>query len=407
MLMQLPCAVDILVRLCLEHLCGAGKLFLLNRRITAALDLPDTVHFPASRQSKRPSRLTGSSRPADAVHIIFNILRYIIVNDSFHIIDVDSARRHIGRDQNVRAAVAKTVHCHVTLMLGHIAVKPLRHKASLFQDLRKLVHLRFRIAEDQAKLRLVIFQQPDARRVLILPADPVIALRHKRDCQLLCRYPHKPCVLLEAARNVQYRLRHRRRKKGGLVFSRNLPENQLHILAEAHIQHFIRLVQHDRVHVVQLDRMTTHMVHHPSGGSHNDLHAAQPCDLPADLLSTVNGKHLDAVHILRHFAKLLRRLDRQLPCRTKNDRLKLAQLRIGLLQNRYSERRRLSRAGLRLPDNILSRQQKRDRLLLNRGERLKAHLLYRTHDPLIQHIKIFYLTHTFSYLSVSRTYAFK
>ena len=159
-------------------------------------------------------------------------------------------------------------------MLGHIPVKSLCHKAILLEYLRQLIHLGLCITENQGKLRLIIFQKPDAGSILVLPCHPVIALGNQRNGQFLCRYLHKPCIFLEPAGNIQNRLGHGCRKKSCLMFSGNLSQNQLHILSEAHVQHFICLVQHHHGNLVQLNRMAAHMIHHTSRRSHNNLHSS-------------------------------------------------------------------------------------------------------------------------------------
>ena len=145
----------------------------------------------------------------------------------------------------------------------------------------------------------------------------------------------------------------------------NLAQNQLHILAKSHIQHFIRLVQHHHIYMLKLNGVTTHMIHNASRCTYNDLHSLQAADLLSNLLSPIDGKDLDPLHIFCNFAKLLRRLDRQLSGRAQNNRLKLTQLRIDLLQSRNAKSRRFPGSRLCLSDNIVAIEQIGNRLLLN------------------------------------------
>ncbi len=64
------------------------------------------------------------------------------------------------------------------------------------------------------------------------------------------------------------------------------------------------------------------MIHHTSRCSDNQLYAAlQRADLLHDLLPAVDRQHLDAVHIIRQIADLLRYLYGKLSGRTQYDRL--------------------------------------------------------------------------------------
>ena len=87
------------------------------------------------------------------------------------------------------------------------------------------------------------------------------------------------------------------------------------------------------------------------------------------------------MHILRQIPDLLRHLDRKLPRRAERHRLKLFLFRIDLLKKRDSECRRLTRAGLRLPDDVKALHLDRDCLRLDWGRLLKAHILYGTEHP--------------------------
>ena len=275
------------------------------------------------------------------------------------------------------------MHGNVPLMLRHVSVQPFRLKALPLQNLREFVHLYLRIAENQAKSRLIIFQQTDTCNILILPLHPVIPLCHQRNRQLLRRHPDQPGIVLKPSRNLQDRLRHGGRKKRRLMLSRNLPQNQLHILPEAHIQHFVRLVQHHSIHIIQPDGMPAHMIHHPARRAHDDLYSSETDYLSADLLSPVDGKHLDPMHIFRYLPQLVRRLDSQLSGRAEDNTLQLPQLRINLLQQWNPKCRRFPRPGLCLADYILSVQQTGDRLLLYGRKIFKSHLLNRTKDPFV------------------------
>ena len=176
-----------------------------------------------------------------------------------------------------------------------------------------------------------------------------------------------------------------------------LTQNSLHILAESHIQHLIRLVKNDHFHILNLDGMPAHMVHDASGRSDNNLHAALQClNLPADILPAVYRNHFYIVHVFGKFSKLVCRLNCQLPCGTQNNPLQTFIVFIYSLQHGNPKCRRFSRTGLRLPDDVFSFHQNRYCLLLDRRHILITHFCYCTQDSLI-YSRIF-IAHIFAFL---------
>ena len=158
------------------------------------------------------------------------------------------------------------------------------------------------------------------------------------------------------------------------MLSGNCPQDHLHVLAKAHVQHLVRLIQHHHTYLLQLDRMAVHMIHHSAGGTHNDLDTGQSPDLSGDILSAIHREDPEPFNIFCDFPQLLRRLDRQLPGGTEHNSLKLLQAGIHPCDQRDAKGSCLSRSCLSLTDDILPLQKRRDCLLLNGSQRLKAHI---------------------------------
>ena len=236
----------------------------------------DAAQLLCPRQGEGTPRLASAPRPADTVDIVLDILRNVIINDNLHILHVNAPRRHIRGNQNVGASVPETPHCHISLVLGHVPVQALRLEACPFQDSRKLVHLYLGITENQAEPRLVILQQPYACGILVLSFHLVKPLGNQRNRQLLGRHPYQPGILLELAGYIQYGLGHGCGEQRCLMLSRNLAQNQLHILAEAHVQHLVRLVQHYHIDIIQLYGAPPHVVHDTPRRAHDNLRPLKP-----------------------------------------------------------------------------------------------------------------------------------
>ncbi len=178
MLMKFPGPVQIFVRFRLLHLCRAGQFLLLNGGIAETLYLPNAVELFCPHKSKGTACLARAPCSSNAVNIVLYILGKIIVDDRLHVVDVDAPGGHIRGNEDIGAPVPETVHGHIPLVLGHVAVKSFRLESCLFYHLRQLVHLYLGIAEDQAEFGLKILQKPDTGGVFVLCLDPIVPLRH-------------------------------------------------------------------------------------------------------------------------------------------------------------------------------------------------------------------------------------
>src|SRR5262245_47309413 len=55
--------------------------------------------FHRSHERQRAARLAGAARATRAVHVVLELERELVVDDEFDVVDVDAARRDVGRDE--------------------------------------------------------------------------------------------------------------------------------------------------------------------------------------------------------------------------------------------------------------------------------------------------------------------
>lgn len=67
--------------------------------------------------------LTRSTRPANAVSVIFNRLRHVVVDDQRNVFDVDTTACHVRRDENVFCTRFKVRQGKFTLFLTFATVQ--------------------------------------------------------------------------------------------------------------------------------------------------------------------------------------------------------------------------------------------------------------------------------------------
>ena len=164
--------------------------------------------------------------------------------------------------------------------------------------------------------------------------------------------------------------RHRRREQRGLAARRGQRQDPLDVLEEAEVEHLIGLVEHDEAAPVQHQRMARDQVLDAPDRSHDHVAAgAQLRLLGADRRPAEHRHHVDALAPAVR-AQRLSHLDAQLAGRREHEPLDVVLARVDVLEHRQPERRRLTRSGLRLPNDVVALEQGRDRLLLNRARRL-------------------------------------
>jgi len=142
----------------------------------------------AADSSARSNRC--SPRPPDAVDVGVRGRWHVVVDDVRQSFDIEPARRHVGRDQQVERAFTKAVHDAIALPLFHAAMERFGAVAMRVQQLDQGVHFEPRPAEDQRRLRGLGFEHALERSRLVRASHDVGDLtdaRHLPAGRLLTR----------------------------------------------------------------------------------------------------------------------------------------------------------------------------------------------------------------------------
>src|SRR5881398_1341992 len=85
-----------------------------------------------------------------------------------NVLNVQSACRNVGSDEELGSAIAKTLHHAIALLLRQAAMERLGAIAAPDERFRKLVHLGARAAEDDRRCRTLHVEHAAQRRDLVL-----------------------------------------------------------------------------------------------------------------------------------------------------------------------------------------------------------------------------------------------
>ena len=114
----------------------------------------------------RAERIGGAGgararRAPDAVHITLRLVWKVVVDDVGDIIDVDAARRDVGRDKHLHAARLEIAQGLCALVLRLVAVDRVRLDAVLAEDFCDLVRAVLHLREDEHAREMTLPQKVD------------------------------------------------------------------------------------------------------------------------------------------------------------------------------------------------------------------------------------------------------
>ena len=205
----------------------------------------------------------------------FGIARHLHVDHQAECGDIDAPRGHVGRHADPRAAIAQRLQRMVALVLAVLARKRHCGEAAFDQRGVKMPHVVARGAEQHRRFRFVEAQQVDdsvfdvgRRNGHHLVGDVAMALPFvdRRDAQGI--------ALIALGQRLD-RLGHRRRKQeGAAAFGRGV-EQFLKIVAEAHVEHLVRFVEHREGGGREVERAALQMIAQTAGRTDDDVRALE------------------------------------------------------------------------------------------------------------------------------------
>ena len=244
--------------------------------------------------------------------VILSVIGQVVVEHDFNVLDVDAARGDVGGNEEFEARFAELVHHAVAHGLGHFAVETVRRVSLGIQMLDQFVHHAPGVAEDDAEFEIV---NVDEAREQIHFETPVHFIKHLLDGR------HRHCLLLDAnvlgvARvfldQLLDRARDGRREEDGLPFFGRPLENQLDVVAKAHVEHDIDLIKHNHLHRIEPQRAAAHVVHDATGRADDNMRALlQSKKLAVVGLATVDRQSVETAFEERQFVDLLGNLHGQ------------------------------------------------------------------------------------------------
>ena len=144
-------------------------------------------------------------------------------------------------------------------------------------------------------------------------------------------------------------------------------QNALDVFAEAHIEHFVGLIENHHFHLAQFERVPLHVIHHTARRSHHNVGTRfERANLPINRVTSVDGLYPNTALVLRQFANFFGYLDSQFAGWTQNQYLHVPVVDVHNFESGNTKRGCFTRTRLRLTNYIATRHNGRDGFCLDR-----------------------------------------
>ncbi|OEI69250.1 hypothetical protein Cus16_1089 [Curtobacterium sp. ER1/6] len=317
----------------------------------------------------RDARLAGTTGAARAVQVRVRVVRDGVVDHVRDVVDVDAAGGDVRRDEHVALAGLEGGHRALALLLIEVAVHGRGVEPAVLQLLDQLRGGALGAREDHGLAAALGLQDAGDDLVLVervRAVDDVLDVR-LRQALVGVRRADVHRAGHEAAGERDDRRRHRRREQHRVPHRGDGLEDALDVREEAEVEHAVGLVEHDLLHVGEVEEALPLQVDEATGRADDDLGAGlELLDLALVRLAAVD-RHDRGRPVRGGELEVLCHLHRELAGRDDDERLD-AVLRVGAeaLDEREAEAERLAGTRLGLADDVLAGEGERDRLLLDR-----------------------------------------
>ena len=317
-------------------------------------------------KAHRQARLPRAPSPADAVNVVHRRARQVVIDDHRQQRHVQAARRHIGRDHHFDVRIFKVEQHLCALALAQFAMKRLGLQAGFAELVGHHLGGVLGGHEDQNtapfSLRDQVPQQLGATAAVNLNRQ----LRDGADFQHLGQHFNTRRRLQQAGCQSLYRSGQGGREKQVLPASGQQGQNPLELFVKTEIEQPIGLVQHQRLHCRQVERVVVNQVQQAAGRGHHPVGAAaQTHHLRVDRDPAKDDGDFElGCHLLRQQASHLANLHGQLTRGHQNQRphppWPSTRDSRQHLQNRQTKGSRLARTGFSRCQYVAARQNKRN-----------------------------------------------
>ncbi|OMP13915.1 hypothetical protein COLO4_00638 [Corchorus olitorius] len=255
-----------------------GQLLARQIALDQLFDIGQQALIARGEQRQCVARSAGTTRAANAVHVVFCVERQVEVDYARHLRDVETARCHVGGDQHIDGTLLERFERLHALGLRLVAVNGVGVDAFALQRTRQTRAADLAVGEHDALARQALLgtllQQVHERRLLVVVRHGVDDLADILRRGVAAGHFNGLRMTQVAGGQLLDLRRERRREQQRLAVCRQQVDDALQVGQEAHVEHAIGFVEHQHAHLRQVHAALLHVVEQAARRGHEDLHAA-------------------------------------------------------------------------------------------------------------------------------------
>ena len=326
---------------------------------------------------ERTSRQAGSSGAADAVHVVFGMMRHVEVEHVRQSADVEAARGHIAAHQQPQFVGLEFLQRGEAHRLRHVAVQRAHVEFVRAQRLEQDVDVDLAVAEDQGVLHVLGPDQVAQCLPLVVLSDQGKPLgdggrdRGRAGNRYFLR------VLQEGVRQPLDLRPHGGGEKQRLPGLGQHRDNAFNVRDEAHVQHAVGFVDHQQFGIRQQDGAALEHVDQAAGRGDQYVHAFVQSLFLVRHAFAADDQSVRQLQVFAVHDKIFGDLQRQLARRLQNQAARHTSPRSGTredIEHRQREPSGLASASLRGAHHVAAHQDVGDRLFLDWRRVAVAHI---------------------------------
>ena len=335
------------------------------------LNVSEVVRLGVVAEGNRDALPSCAPRATDAVDVALRDVRQVVVEHVAHAVHVDATRGDVCRDQDAECPVLKARQRTRPGALRLVPVDGGRTDAHLVQILDHPVRTVLGPSEDDGTFDGRILKEVLEQALLIRPLHEHDLLNDLLDGGGLPIDLHLDGVTQEPTGEAHDGLGHRGREQQILALARKQLQHTPDVVNEAHIEHAVRLIQHEELHASEVDEPLPVKVEQAARCRHQDVHPATQIGDLRPLVDAAKDDPMADLEVgtvgLKIVPNLRSQLTRGRQHQRPNDGLPAAGLCRDLLQGGEQEGRGLTRSRLCASEDVPARKQGRYGCRLNGG----------------------------------------
>ena len=207
------------------------------------------------------------------MHVIFRLLRNIVVDDVAYAGDVEPALGNVGGDEHADFPRLEILERAGSLALRFVGVHRRGGNSRILEMPDDAIGAVLSAGKNENRIHLRLLQQLDQQHRLSLARDRVNGVRNSADCLGATSDLHYHRLAQIRSRQGLDFGRHCRAEKKRLPIRRDLGHNPIELGRETHVEHSIGFIQHQNLEIIENDVLPLHVIEQPARSRDYDIHS--------------------------------------------------------------------------------------------------------------------------------------